>query len=160
MALEGEALIEATRLRPAISRSISIGEAFSFEGEVELPAIASSTDMSRRASDSCCGSGSTLGANVCDKVLVCTTDILDVFGVFEGDDLVGEIDLARSIQLIVSHRLPSKMSCHNGTLPSNYELTYQHDVPVVLFCLVVSLLPASCSFPRPLDLAGRPILLF
>ena len=97
MALEGEALIDATRLRPAISRSISIGGPFSFEGEVEVAVIASSADMARRASgSSCCVSRSTLGDDVCDEVPACTTDILDAFGVFEGDDLVGEMDLARS----------------------------------------------------------------
>jgi hypothetical protein len=45
---------------------------------------------------------------VCDKVLVCSTDTLDVFGVFEGEDLVGEIDLARSESLLVSKRVEAR----------------------------------------------------
>jgi hypothetical protein len=62
--------------------------------------------MSRCASESsCCGSGSILGDNVWDKVLACSTDTLDVVGVFEGEDLVGEMDLARSVLLIVSQRV-------------------------------------------------------
>jgi hypothetical protein len=100
MALEGEALMEATRFNPAMSFSISIGAVFSFAGEVEVAIIASSPEMSRRASESCCR-GSILG----DKELACRRDTLDVFGVLEGDDLVGEIDLARSEALTVSQRL-------------------------------------------------------
>lgn len=108
MTLEGEAFMEETRFRPAISLSISIGAVFSFVGEIEVPvnrSIASSTNMSRRTSESSCpGSGSILGDTVCDKVLACSADTLDVVGVFEGEDFVGEIDLARSELLFVSQR--------------------------------------------------------
>jgi hypothetical protein len=57
MALEGDALIEETRLRSAISLSTSIGAVFSCVGEVDVPvnrSIASPTNMSRRASESWC----------------------------------------------------------------------------------------------------------
>lgn len=106
MALEGEALIEETLLRPAISLSISMGAVYSLVGEVEVP-------MSRRASESSrCGAGSILGDSVWDKELACSTATLDVVGVFEGEDLVGEMDLARSELHLVSQRVSKQDEQH------------------------------------------------
>jgi hypothetical protein len=106
MALEGEALIEETRLSPEISLSMSMGAVFSLVGDVEVPVnrfIASSTTISRCAPESSRGGvGSILGDNVRDKEFACSTETLDVVGVFEGEDLVGEMDLARSELHLVS----------------------------------------------------------
>ena len=116
IALEGEVLMEETLLRPAMSLSISMGAVFSLVGEVEVPvnrSIASSTIMSRLASESSpCGVGSILEGSVLDKELACSTETLDVVGVFEGEDLVGEIDLARSeLHLVSQKSFESRFAC-------------------------------------------------
>jgi hypothetical protein len=108
MALEGETLVEATRFRPAMSLSMSIGALFSLVGDVEVPvnrSIASLT-ITSRCEVSRGGAESSLGDKVWDKELVCSTETLEVVGVFEGEDLVGEIDLARSESRLVSQRCP------------------------------------------------------
>ena len=115
--------MEETRFRPAISLSISIGAVFSLVGEVEVPvncSIASLTIVSRCGSESCsCRVGSILGDNVWDKELACTTETLDVVGVFDGEDFVGEMDLARSELHMVSERFLKKDELSTSTLPSN-----------------------------------------
>ena len=82
----------------------SNGAEFSFVGDVEEPfhpsSIASSWVASRRDSGS--WSGCIFGDPDCDRLPGCARDILDAFGVVEGEDFVGDIDLARSEQRIVS----------------------------------------------------------
>ena len=105
MALEGEAFMETFRLESdsVMTRSATNGEAFSFVGDDEAPV---SLSIASLIPFSCCESesprGSIFGENDWAKVSACVPVILDAIGVLAGEDLAGEIDLARSEVLIVS----------------------------------------------------------
>lgn len=103
MAFEGEALADESRLLSDSLRlrSLSTGDTFSFMGDVDPPfnlSIASSIPIFDRASEPFLGS--ILGD--WDKASACAADILAAMGVLAGDDLVGDIDLARSVVQMVS----------------------------------------------------------
>ncbi len=103
MAFEGETLPGESRLLSGslILRSLSTGDIFSFMGDIEPPvnlSITSPITISGRASE-------PLPGSICkawDKVSPCAAEILAAVGVLAGDDFVGEIDLARSVVLMVS----------------------------------------------------------
>ena len=128
------------------------------EGDVEKVdrSIPSSVSTSPLASKPSRGSGA--GVKSRDRLLCCSTGALEDVGVFAGEDLVGEIDLARSgcgsqpnIQQSAEqeHCVPRRRR--------GIEMTYQLVVPGAPFSPGVFLLPASCSSPRLLDLSCRPI---
>lgn len=55
--------------------------------------------------------GVIFGGVELDRILDCVVDTLGAVGVFEGEDLVGEIDLARSI-LWLARFYPGELSRH------------------------------------------------
>lgn len=71
----------------------SPGVEFSFVGEPVNRDIASSKAASRGSESA---RGLIVGVFDCERVFDCAVDIRDVVGVVEGEDLVGEMDLARS----------------------------------------------------------------
>ena len=75
---------------------------------------------------------------MCDKVLACSTDSVDVVGVFEGEDLVGEIDLARSVY---AHRQPEISK--QGELSQQHLAVNRVDLPARRACR--SFLPCKIS---------------
>ena len=94
IALDGEAFIRF-KAGSTFSRSASEEGNLPFEGDAGDPikrSIASSVAMSRRLSSF----GVSIRREASDKLLGCVADILEFVGVFEGEDLVGEIDRARS----------------------------------------------------------------
>ena len=114
-----------------MARSVSKGEVFSFVGDVEPinRSIASSlTPISRRGSLS--PFDSIFGDNVWDRALGGTADDLDAVGVLAGEDLVGEMDLARSGCLIVSQVSQSKLICHTAPKIHEWDL-----IPALRACL-------------------------
>jgi hypothetical protein len=109
---------------------------------------------------------SVVGDNARDEDVGRARDTLDAVGVFAGDDFVGEMDLARSDELLVSDILtcgdgcavaaPWSISCcillHMGRRTRAHLIA----VPVVPFYLAESLPRASYCALRPPDPFCRP----
>ena len=144
IAFEGESFVGELRL---LSESILTRPSFSLVGEPVKRDIASSISASRGSESA---RGCIVGRVVCDRLLGCV-DIRDVVGVVDGDDLVGEIERARSAKGVV------KMNCHVGFQIPRRGFTYLRDGPAFLFDLAISPPRACGSFPRPPDLACRPV---
>lgn len=110
----GDALVETELLTSGseMSRPPSNGELFSFVGDVEEPSIASIV-LFCRGSKACWG---FIAEDIdSDRPLACAARAEYRLGVFAGDDFVGEIDLARSVDDIRTSRYRIKLSC--STVP-------------------------------------------
>jgi hypothetical protein len=144
------------------SRPPFMGVEFSFVGDVGEPinlSIASSIAASRRGSESF--AGSIVGVRDCDRAPCWATEVLDVVGVFEGEDLVGDIDLARSSRFRGQPCIKKQGCVRAETSPTPHAaLAEAHRLfeLVVPFFPAESLPPASCCAPRLLGLVCRPIL--
>jgi len=139
-----------------------MGVEFSFVGDVGEPidrSSASSTAVSRRGSAPF--PGSIVGDSDWDRAPCWAAEVLDVVGVFEGEDLVGDIDLARS-SIFRGQPCIKKQGWVSAekdpTLHATLAEAHRLFELVVPFFPVESLPPASCCAPRLLGLVCRPIL--
>lgn len=159
MALEGEGFIEVFCLNSGseITRTASEGAVFSFDGEIEpvSRSIASSTALSRRGANS--AFALIFGDCVRNKEFLGNSAAREAVGVLAGEDLVGEIDRARSESLRISDVYIGKMICHTAPI-CRIRIQYQPVEPVALLCLAESPLLTSCCAPRPPGLYGCQVL--
>jgi hypothetical protein len=96
--------------------------------------------------------GVIVGVLDVEREPLCVVDIREVVGVVDGEDFVGEIDLARSV-LVSSGQIQEKCE-----LSQEARFTDQLCVPASPFDLAGSL-PPACDFAlRLLDLVCHPFL--